>query len=209
MKEKVNRPLILQRKPRLTLIEVMIVLAIVAILAAVTGLNVQGLLQRQRFLTEVELLSGKLRLAQDMMLLLGANMHVKFQEKDKKIVVSLDTDATLPPYWEKVVSRSPMTLTEIHSVSFVDRNNPYKEGGEIDLRFLSNGTVMSAGELLLSTHENPYDANAVTRYICLMGTPYPIIAKVKSGTAAACEVTENKALDDSIINSTMLEVQAK
>lgn len=179
------------RRIPLTLLEIMIVLVILGLVTAVVGINVRATVLRQRFLTETELVADRLRLAQDMMLLLGADVHVKMTEEERQLVLYLESESALSPVWERAMRNSRLSLREIHSVSFIDQNNPLGGQGGLDLLFLSNGSVMSKGEMLLSTHENPLAETALTRAICFFGAPHSFEVRTRDAQDRFCPELED------------------
>lgn len=187
----------------------MIALAIVALIGGAIAWNVRGALMRQRFLTEVALVVERLRLAQEMMLFLGADMHVHVQEEEGGLVLFLYSESSLKAPWDRVINNSKVKLREVHSVTFVDEINPQNVQGKLDILFLSKGSVMSGGEMLLSTHDNPFAPGAITRAICLLGAPHVITSKPKIVITPTCILPTDKALEEKIIIDTVDEVLAK
>ncbi|QLH36565.1 MAG: type II secretion system protein [Parachlamydiaceae bacterium] len=73
----------LKSKRFFTLIELLIVLMVLALASGVIGFSVHRALREQRFKTEVELVADSLRLAQNLMLIMNADVHVTFKADEK------------------------------------------------------------------------------------------------------------------------------
>ena len=68
----------------MTLLEIMIVIAVIAIATGVIGLGVNKAVVNQQFQTELSILVDELRLAQNLMLILGTDVHLKFKQISNK-----------------------------------------------------------------------------------------------------------------------------
>lgn len=191
--EKTNKVMKV-RRCYITLMELMIVITILIMLTGVVGINIRRALQQQRFRTEVDLMVDTLRLAQDLMLILGADVSLRmWGERQKGIQYRLDVEGDIPEAWEPVIKRSHRRLREIHFVDFADGESVE---GRIDIRFFSGGSVMSRGVLRLSTHENPKDPGALKRVVFLRGYPHPIVSIPEGEELLELEDEE----DDEFIN---------
>src|SRR5690606_35886438 len=107
--------------------------------------------------------------------------------------------------------RPRKVLKTIHGVFFKDSLDYNPVYGEIDLKFLSHGAVMSQGMMRLSTskeEENP-PSNSLHTYICLPGYPYPI-AHFDDWEAAeeACGMSKDDSYDDRIAQDTFSRLPA-
>lgn len=164
------------RRSFFTLIEMMIVLIIVSVVGGVVAISVNTAINQQRFRTEVSTILDQLRLAQDLMLTMG-DVHLKFEEEreSKAIVFWLDFDFPLAPEWEKELKRKHKNLKAIHRVDFKDKGQTPQTRGILDLQFLSGGSVMSQGTLIVSTASTHETESTLTRYICLPGYPTPFL----------------------------------
>lgn len=160
----------------LTLIELILVITVIIIVTGVIGINIRRAMISQRFRSEVELLVDTMRLAQDLMLVLGKDTHIKIGAAPggEGITYRLEIEGGAPKEWDSIMSRSLRTLTSTHYVTFDKQDNFPSSPGEIDLRFQSQGSMMSKGELRLSTHENPFIPEAQRRSICLKGYPHAL-----------------------------------
>lgn len=201
------------RRSHFTLIELMIVLTILSVIGGVLVINVNKALFDQRFRTEVSLVVEELRLAQDLMLILGTDVHLKVAEGNdsKEIIYWLEFDYPLPKQWEHVLKRKHKGLTAIHRVDFKDQLQHLETKGQFDIRFMSGGAVMSRGVMMLSTsQEDDPPPDALTRYICLPGYPSPLLPVVDKPDDSACTKTmgKDKDFDDQLTIYTREEIAA-
>jgi type II secretory pathway pseudopilin PulG len=161
----------------LTLIEILIVISILAIVTGLVGLNIRRALINQRFNTEVGLLADHIRLAQDMMLILSKDVHLFMQGTPEGIEYWLEVEGGASGAWEPVIKRAHRKMQSTFYADFKQEDLfPLSRQGIIELRFLSKGSMMSRGELQLSTHEDPFSGVAARRTICLKGYPDPIFS---------------------------------
>lgn len=184
-------------KRHVTLVELLIVIAIIGSVAGVVGISIQKALREQRFKNEVEEFVSTLRLAQNLMLITDADIHVKVVEAgdDKGIAYAIESDRKLPEGWDRELKRAPKTFKAIHHVSYDQAS-----GGALDLHFFSNGAVMSQGNIALSTADTKHPAYALVRYIWLPGYPAPIRAHL--------EPKENNSGNSDITAITVQEIRS-
>lgn len=161
-----------------TLFELLIVIAILLVIAGVMTISIQKALVDQRFRSEVGVVVDDLRLAQQCMLIFPAadiTMVVKEKSDGKGITYRLESDTTLPQPIGKVLINRDKDLKVIHGFFFDDEHATTTTEGRIDIRFLSNGFVMSKGIITLSTSDQEVpEGAALQAYIVLPGFPYPI-----------------------------------
>jgi hypothetical protein len=183
-----NRKSFSFRRLHLTLVEILIAIMILALVGGIIGINVTKALKEQRFRTEVDLMVDTLRLAQNLMLILGADVHVRIRTASDKsgIEYALDVEGGVPKNWEPIIKRSQRLLKEVHGVSFRELQPFPIVEGQLDIRFQSGGSTMSKGVFRLSSHENENAPGALTVAICLKGYPHPIIG-MPEGKTIECE----------------------
>lgn len=201
--------MILKRRRYITLVEMMIIITILTIITGVIGVNITRALKSQRFRTEVDLVTDTLRLAQDIMLILrvDAHMRVKKATDGKGIEVWAETDEPVPRKWEFVINRTRRTLTETHSIQFQELNEFPIVEGELDIRFQSGGAMMSRGIFRMSTHDDESSPGATNRAICLRGYPHAIDSVPYTGSALPECFKENEEQEDTrITRFTMQEI---
>lgn len=189
-------------KRHITLIEMLITISIIAIIAGAVGINIRRALVDQRFRSETAHVADTLRLAQDLTLILGTDTHVKFKQGKQGIEYWMQVENGLSKEGKKLLQRPPKTLKAIHSVFFHDERFPFSPG-EVDIRFLSGGFVMSRGVLYLSTHENAQETSAERRAICLFGYPHPIT--VSTDADNACTKENDEAFVEQLTDETVRE----
>lgn len=183
-----------------TLVETLIVLTIVAIVASVVTINAKSALRNERFQSEVVEFVELLKLAQDLMLIANADVHVKIQadEKEKAIKYWIETDKPLLKSFDSLIKKTRFLKT-VHHVAY----SPSKEG-LIDLKFLSNGSVMSSGNIQLSSKLPNDDSSLLIANIMLKGSPSPIFSTKKLLNEESADFM-NK--DAALIQMTIQEIQ--
>lgn len=190
--------LTLRRHP-ITLLELIVVIAIIASISAVVAINVNKALVEQRFKTEVGQIVDELRLAQDLMLVLGRDVHVKFAVKKNKdgIEYWIDNETALSDNVQKEVSGRKRSLKTIKGVFLKDELLTEEVSDLIDVKFFSKGAVMSKGTMrLATTDKEPPPAGTLENYICLPGFPMPIASSDTLELAEArCKVDTTDDMD--------------
>ena len=169
-----------------TLMELLIVITLIFLMAGVISINIRQLMKEQRFETEVNLVLDELRLAQDLLLMVHQDTHVLFS-RDKQgqgLNFSIKLDKNFPDEWGKEILRSRDSLTAIKKITFQNNTVTAANSTVIDLYFLSQGSHMSRGNLILSSAESAHDESALQRTICLPG--YPSLLYSLSDEEALC-----------------------
>lgn len=195
-------------KRHFTIIEMMIVITVLALVGGVIAVNVRKAFQEQRFRTETTLVVETLRLAQDLMLILQDDAHVIFTQNEKGITFWLKTESPLAKNWEEVIKRTHKTLKAIHSVKFLDQLEGPTKMGELDIKFLSGGTVMSRGVIRLSSTDNDTEVNALRSAIPLYGYPRPIESFPEERWGDVYLKDQDSAYDDKITDLTVSAIQS-
>jgi type II secretory pathway pseudopilin PulG len=161
------------KKSYFTLLELLIVLFIISFGVILTGIKVSDLYREQRFLSDTQQVLSQLVMAQDLMLIMDADVQVKFapDEKTKKINVWLEIEKPLEKSKARVVERK-LSLATIGSLQFQEQTL-----NELTLEF-SLGR-MSKGKLILFEEEERKTRHAKKREfeIELLGYPSPIGVK--------------------------------
>ena len=159
-----------------TLVEIMIVMAIVISFSGIFGISIYKAKRGQQFQSEVELIVDKLRLAQDLMLILRGDVILKLTKIDAdKAALQLEFEVKLPPPWNEELTKASHPLGTIKGFHFEDKNPLERDSSndEIKIYFLSNGAFMSQG-LIRLTDTQREDQATYTRYIYLLGYPAAI-----------------------------------
>lgn len=194
---------VVQRRSYMTLLEIMIVLAVIVIATGGIAISVQKAIVHQQFQTEVSILIDELTLAQNLMLVLGTDVHVKIKaEANKNITYWIETETELPPSMATEILKKKHELKTVKAFHHKDA-----KGNELDIRFLSHGDSMTDGIITLATTEkSPLPKNALQAYICLSGYPRPI-SSVDTLEAAEkqCASIADKEFDKELTLDTMLK----
>ena len=148
----------------------MIILTILVLSVGFIGMNIQKLVKEQRFKTEVAILTDQLRLAQDIMLILNADVLVKFTRESNGFTSRIEVENILSKGWQREIKRQLPSYTTIQTLEFDDPNSNIKtQTSPFDLLFLSGGSIMSQGILRVASSGKELEA-----FIFLPGYPYPI-----------------------------------
>lgn len=131
-----------------TLMELLVVIAILLLVMGVIGINVGSAVRTEKFNSGVGILVDKLRMAQDIMLILKTNVKVKLEQGDKGLVVSVNVDRALSPVLKQAVIQKT-TIEEIRSFSFTAGEMTDNE--KVTLDFMSGGSRMTKGKLTVKS----------------------------------------------------------
>lgn len=162
-----------------TLLELLIVMAILGTTAGAVGIGIFKAVREQKFHSEVSQVVDTLRLAQDVMLVRNADVSLKFKasEEGNEISYWLEFDEQGSEKWLRESQRAPKKLYWVQYVDFQDIAEMEPIRGSAEIRFFSGGNVMSQGDLRLSTSQSDRSKGALTRYILLAGYPSMINSK--------------------------------
>lgn len=201
----------------LTLLELMIVIGILSLVAGLVAINISNSIIDQRFRDEVGRVVDDFRLAQDLMLVLGTDVHIIFSvdREGQGIKYWMELETALPTAWEKEILRTRAILKTIRGVFIFDETNietaPASAKGKIDLKFLSGGSVMSKGVFRLSTSDKEESPKgALNSYVCFPGYPHPIFSTdIKEEAEAICNTKEDENLEKRLTQDTMERIPNK
>lgn len=200
----------IQRRP-ITLIEILIVMTILALIGVGVGINITKSLKDQRFRVEVAQLVDALRLAQDLMLIMNTDVHLRVgtieNAEERGVAYWLDVEGGLPEKWQKIIQEKSKILKEIHGVFFKDELPFPITPGQLDMRFQSGGATMSRGILRLSTSDQENVPGATVMAVCLRGYPHPIIALQEEGTPIECSDPESAEMQERLTSYTLREIE--
>ncbi len=177
------RSLPLHRKQnpyRFTLLEMLIVMALIAMTAGLIGFKVADLLEQQRFRAGVDQVVDKLASAQNLMLIFQTDVTVQFESSaNGEQLCLIDCDYPLPHQLAKLLNQDQV-LKGIKRVSFKDKET----NGEINsLKFSSLRSQLPEGVLLLSGYNDLRQEGPMYRELALSGQMSPIALKPKPDTA--------------------------
>ncbi len=199
----------------ITMIELLMVIAIIAMISGLVGLNIRRLVLEQRFNTEVSLVVDQLRMAQDLMLIMQNDAHVKFEtlRDNKGIRYWIELEKKPSNNWMREITKPRPPLTAIRKVDFqelIPSLAAQSTPGQLDIKFLSGGSVMSAGVLHLSSSDAKMAPEGTReRYICLPGYPNPISSSSKEEEAALCNPRKESDIADRLTFAIQREISEK
>lgn len=158
------------RRTYFTLLELLVVLFILSFGVVLTGVKLKEAYEEQRFSSECQIVLDQLRLAQDLMLLLDADVAVKLTHdpETKQVNCSVEVEKPLGGAWTKLIERKH-TFSSIRSYQFEEnRSDPL-------LLHFSLG-VMSQGQLILTeaAKGDQIEEKHQKKMIELLGYPSPI-----------------------------------
>ncbi len=187
-----------------TLWEILIVIAIISTVAGVIGINVIQAVREQRFRTETARVVDKLRLAQDLMLLMGIGTEVRFEviPESSGIKMVIKTDVPLPGHWQHILQAPEDNLTAIHWIQIKELEHE----GRLVVKFLSEEAGITQGLLRLSTSKSDETLGALSAYICLPGYPDPLTLLTRFPTGSDCGKSREDALTKNLAKFTYDEL---
>lgn len=156
-----------------TLLEVLIVMMILSLMVIVTGVKVQEAYKEQKFLSESQQVLNQLELAQDLMLLLDADVHVILKmNEDRQLTLKLEVEKPLSKSWVRVIERT-LVFPSIQSYEF--KTSGYDPRSDLTILDFIFGN-MTQGTLILSEKKqmSRFNKNAKKTIIELPGYPIPI-----------------------------------
>lgn len=191
-----------------TLLELMIVLAIVALISGIVGINVSKAVREQHFRAEVDLVVNQLRLAQEMMLLFNADVVMNIaRNSDSSFSYQLQFPNGLPKNWGNIIKGEHQPLTYISAITF-DTHTQFSGGNnDLDIKFGDKGIKMSRGVLRLATTSSMFNGT-LERFICLPGYPFNIVSVSNQSAVEAC-MTRDDQFDRQLTQRTIEEVNEK
>lgn len=195
------------RRQYVTLLEMLIVMTIIVVIAGAVMIGLEKALVEQRFRDEVGKVVDDLRLAQDLMMILGMDVHVKFteQQKNQGIEYKLETETAINKNLQHLMIDKVRTLKTIRGVFFEDTLDDQNIEGVLDLKFFSRGVLMSQGVLRLSISSLDRPPNGVLEtYIYLAGHPQPIFSDDHYNVVnAESQSTEESLFKERITSETL------
>lgn len=153
-----------------TLIEIMVVLAILALTGGIAALKMRDFLKQQTYLDDSALLLNELRLTQDLMLIMEIDSEVNIKKMDDHFTVQIEAKSPPPELGKKIIDHSTLKLKGIKSIEFEDSFSGTVLTDEIKLTFFSRGFTMNHGTLKLF----PKTSSESVLAIELPGHPAPL-----------------------------------
>lgn len=186
-----------------------------ALSSAFIGINIYKALENQRFKNEADAVLDTLRLAQNLMLIMDADVHVHFKTAEDKqsIEMQLSVDNALPNKKFLNLISKKILLKHILFVDFRDENKTHGDSDRIDVKFLSKGSYMSKGLMRLATYKINDSSTSdkktgLKRYISLAGYPKPLHLSHTKENLLKDEKQELE-LNQRIISMTLSEIESK
>lgn len=180
--------MVVKRRNYFTLLETLVVFLILSMGLALTGVKLKEAYDEQRFFSEWNLLVNQLRTAQELMLVMDADVEVTlaYDPKNKQVVSTLSIEKPLDDAWVKLVERKS-AFSAIRSFQF---NKTLAD----PLVLMFKAGKMSQGELVLSAAEkNSSQEKARKETIHLPGYP-AFIEKQGPSTQEIERVAESQTL---------------
>lgn len=198
------------RRLPVTLLELLVVIAVLALTSGIAMIGISKSLRDQRFRTEVSMVADELRLAQDLMLVLGTDVHVKFAVHASGVGIDywLELETGLPKSIKHELVQKHHHLQTVRGVFFMDELVEVFTQGQLDVKFLSKGIVMSKGIMRLSTSDqDPSPPDALNAYIPIAGYPSPIFSVDDFERAKGIyDAYSNESADQALTEDTFLRL---
>ncbi|CRX37413.1 type II secretion system protein [Estrella lausannensis] len=153
----------------LTLIEMLIVIAVLSFVGSLVAFGIHAARQKQLFLSEAEEVLKAARMAQDLLLILDADTTLKFQADEEGILYWISVEGGKADSFMRNLNKK-RRLKSIHVVEF-DDGMADREEGQLSLHFLSSGSSLPKGILRISTALSSKEDSALSRYIAFSGYP--------------------------------------
>src|ERR1700733_237257 len=150
----------------LSLVEMLLVMALVAMVAGLAAINIRRVVVEQRFLSDVERVVDLLRVAQNLSLIVGHDTSATLSSTGKQPVIEckMAIDKLLPKAsgeWQKEIDRARTPLKNVKRIDFNEQTVLANRTGEIALHFRSQGTIVPTGVMRLSSSIEEGDKTAL------------------------------------------------
>lgn len=160
-----------------TLLEVIVVIALLSMVGGIMAFKVRGFVAEQRFRDEVTNVVDHMRVAQELMMIMNADVYLWFESFPDRIEVSIRTDQKLAGNWNRILLKDPLKIKYARVIEFHGSDHAVKgKSNVIELRFRSGGSVMSYGVLRLATGQY-WREGVFEKFISLKGYPHPIVTE--------------------------------
>lgn len=143
-----------------SLIEILIVFALLSLVVGIGAFNIQGLFNKQRSLDDMERFVNQLRNAQELMALSGVDGEIRVEKKDGIITSVWIPSTPISELTSKLIKARQESFSSLEEIS-------YNNQAQFTLGFYSKGLFMSEGLIKLS-------GNGVERSVILKGYPTPL-----------------------------------
>jgi len=178
----------------------MLAMAILSLIGGLIALQISTALRDQRYKTEIDLIESKLRLTQELMLMMGVSIQVHFDKTPEGIRFSLEPITVAPQEAAPFFKQAKILLRAIQNVEWVEIDKI--KSLPIGIPFYSKGFVMGEGVLKLI----PTSSDVKGQEIVLKGYPHPVEVR-PSGPLTANDKREQMFMMDQWTLRTRQEVQ--
>lgn len=152
-------------KRYLTVLELLIVFAILAVAGGAIAFNVRAFYMQQQALTEMSRVSSLLSSAQELMMIAHLDATVEFAlDSEEHLTVSIVPQSSVPFFLQTFITNSTTRLPFIEKITFEDAFQDTVLTNEMQLWFAAKGFRMNRGVLKM-------EGQGVTRSIILLGYP--------------------------------------
>jgi prepilin-type N-terminal cleavage/methylation domain-containing protein len=166
----------------ITLIEVMIVMALLAVLAGVTGIAVRRAVLDERYRAGVAQFVSRLQMAQNIMLIVRGDVTVQLNKQPNGLFCHVDVAQPLLPPLQRIVNRSGV-IPGIDAFTWTTLDGRSVTNQPLALNFKSGGARLSRGELKVS-------GAGRDSYILLSGFAEPVTSNTQSQLAQLQKIVE-------------------
>lgn len=167
-----STPLQRYKRHALTLIELFLVFALLAMVGGLLALNLRAGVASERYLNHVYELAARLQLAQQLMYVAQTDFEVTLESTPKGLEYTIRPIQTLTPFLKHLLGSN----TLLDGIQHLDWRTPDGQLIEppIKLTFFSRGALVTRGELTLTSKAKE------SRYILITGDGRPIQMRTTS-----------------------------
>lgn len=151
----------------ITLLELLIVFAILALVAGIGAFNLKALFSSQEELNEMDRVLFKLRKAQAVMVLLDGDIEIKFKRAPQGFSMEWVPAGILSKSVSNRMGEREEALPHLQEISFQDGVKDLLLKPPFSLQFLSRGFLMNRGVLTLKGAQTE-------RHLLLVGYPWEL-----------------------------------
>lgn len=148
----------------ITLLEVIIIIAILAVAGGAAAFNIRKFYLQQQVLDDINKVVNTLNAASDLMMLVNLDSEVRFTKNEGKIQVAIAPQSGIPTTVHPILRENPITLSHLDQVVFKDGVQDTVLTIPFSLTFYSKGFLMNRGSLQLRGEDQE-------RYVIFRGYP--------------------------------------
>ncbi|NGX57619.1 MAG: hypothetical protein K940chlam3_00512 [Chlamydiae bacterium] len=155
-----------------TLIEIMIVLAIISMVAGVVGFNIVKMRRDQQFRSGVSLVQQKLQAALETMLIHNENVKIVFEQEGSVLKTTMESETPTNRGLGRILNANP-NIEGIKSAAWVTAEEE-RYIGKITLVFSAIAHAIPKGTIILSGYDSINTQGPLRKTIVLNGYPHSI-----------------------------------